>query len=100
MGEATTMSAGEACDALLDTRALSKLHWRCRRGLLENDLFIERFFERHGAHLTARQAHAMTLLMNLSDNDLLDLLLKRKEAEGEIATDDVRAVLELLRERA
>ena len=40
MGEATTMSAGEACDALLDTRALSKLHWRCRRGLLENDLFI------------------------------------------------------------
>ena len=35
--------------------------------------------------------------------DYLDtcyLLLKRKEAEGEIATDDVRAVLELLRERA
>ena len=31
---------------------------------------------------------------------MLDLLLKRKEAEGEIATDDVRAVLELLRERA
>jgi antitoxin CptB len=24
--------------------ALSKLRWRCRRGLLENDLFIERFF--------------------------------------------------------
>jgi len=29
--------------ALLDERALSKLRWRCRRGLLENDLFIERF---------------------------------------------------------
>ena len=26
----------------LDERALSKLRWRCRRGLLENDLFIER----------------------------------------------------------
>jgi len=25
-------------------RALSKLRWRCRRGLLENDLFVERFF--------------------------------------------------------
>jgi antitoxin CptB len=29
---------------LLDERDLSKLRWRCRRGLLENDLFIERFF--------------------------------------------------------
>ena len=89
-----------ADDALLDERDVAILRWRSRRGLVENDLIIERFFERHGAHLTARQAHAMTLLMNLSDNDLLDLLLKRKEAEGEIATDDVRAVLELLRERA
>ena len=87
-------------DAVIDARDLSRLKWRCRRGLLENDLFIERFFQRHGAQLTARQAHAMTLLMNLSDNDLLDLLLKRKEPEGEIATDDVRGLLELLRERA
>ena len=32
-------------DTVLDrpTR-LSRLQWRCRRGLLENDLFIERFF--------------------------------------------------------
>ena len=29
--------------AFIDERALSKLRWRCRRGLLENDLFIERF---------------------------------------------------------
>ena len=29
-----------------DPRALSKLRWRCRRGLLENDLLIERFFAR------------------------------------------------------
>jgi hypothetical protein len=31
---------------LLDERGLSKLRWRCRRGLLENDLFLERFFKR------------------------------------------------------
>ena len=87
-------------DAQLDERDVSILRWRSRRGLVENDLFIERFFQRHGARLTARDAHAMTLLMNLSDNDLLDLLLRRKEPEGEIATDDVRSVLERLRQRA
>ncbi|MEY2804195.1 MAG: hypothetical protein RL657_1531, partial [Pseudomonadota bacterium] len=36
----------------LGERALSKLRWRCRRGLLENDLFIERFFQRHESRLT------------------------------------------------
>ena len=87
-------------DDRIDERAFSKLRWRCRRGLLENDLLIERFLDRHGERLTVRQGQALARMMDLSDNDLLDLLLKRKEAEGEIATDDVRALLELLRERA
>ena len=84
-------------DELIDERALSKLRWRCRRGLLENDLFIERFFARHEAGLTLRQAAALNELMNLADNDLLDLLLRRREPEGEINTSDVRQVLEMLR---
>jgi antitoxin CptB len=32
---------------MLEPALLNKLKWRCRRGLLENDLFIERFFRRH-----------------------------------------------------
>ncbi len=31
-------------EQMLGERAMSKLKWRCHRGLLENDLFIERFF--------------------------------------------------------
>jgi antitoxin CptB len=84
-------------DALLDERALSKLRWRCRRGLLENDLFIERFFNRHESGLTVRQAEALGDLMDLSDNDLLDLLLGRKSPEGELAREDVSHVLGMLR---
>ena len=86
-------------DELIDDRSLSKLKWRCRRGLLENDLFIERFFARYAASLTTRQAAAMGELMELADNDLLDLLLRRREPEGEINTSDVREVLEMLRTR-
>ena len=85
-------------DAPLDERALSKLRWRCRRGLLENDLFIERFFNRHAADLTVRQAQALGVLMDLSDNDLLDLLLARKVPEGDLATQDITQVLALLRQ--
>ena len=82
---------------VVDARALSKLKWRCRRGLLENDLFIERFFARHEATLTQGQAQGLRVLMDLGDNDLLDLLLRRKEPEGETDTSDVRELLGLLR---
>jgi antitoxin CptB len=84
-------------EALLDERGLSKLRWRCRRGLLENDLLIERFFDKYAARLAVRQADALGELMDLADNDLLDLLLRRKDPEGALARPDVKEVLEMLR---
>jgi len=86
-----------AVNTLVDERALSKLKWRCRRGLLENDLFIERFFRKHESSLTEFQAEGLRQLMDLSDNDLMDLLLRRKEPEGELLRADVQEVLGLLR---
>jgi antitoxin CptB len=82
---------------MLSTGELNKLKWRCRRGLLENDLFIERFFARHQAALTVSQAQGLQSLMDLSDPDLLDLLLARREPEGELDHADVREVLSLMR---
>ena len=76
---------------------MSKLKWRCRRGLLENDLFIERFFNTHAGSVTVAQAQGLNTLMDLADNDLLDLLLRRSEPQGETNTEEVRQVLELLR---
>jgi antitoxin CptB len=86
-----------AVDTALDARSLSRLKWRCRRGLLENDLFIERFFRHHEETITTRQAAGLQALMDLSDNDLLDLLLARREPEGEIQRPEVLEVLSLLR---
>jgi antitoxin CptB len=86
---------------LADERTLSKLRWRCRRGLLENDLFIERFFGRFSDTLTLGQAQALGDLMALSDNDLLDVNLARKslgQVDASLDRDDVREVLKMLRE--
>ena len=77
-------------DELLGERELSKLRWRCRRGLLENDLLIEKFFNCHESTLTVSQAKGMGDLMDLSDNDLLDLLLQRKQP-GELPEADSKA---------
>jgi antitoxin CptB len=95
-------------DELLDERGLSKLKWRCRRGLLENDLLIERFFLSYESTLSVRQAKGLSDLMDLSDNDLLDLLLRRKEsgqltevdAQTSASTPEALEVLNMLRPAA
>ena len=88
-------------DSLIDERTLSRLKWSCRRGLLENDLFIERFFKRFESELTVRRVQGLSALMELSDNDLLDLHLARKSlAAVDTSLDrvDVHEVLSMLRE--
>ena len=100
-----TSAVGHGNHELLDERAFSKLRWRSRRGLLENDLLIEKFFNRFESSLTVGQAKGMTDLMALSDNDLLDLLLRRKEphqlveaeSQATASTFEALEVLDLLR---
>lgn len=84
---------------LLGERESAILRWRCRRGLLENDIFIERFFSTWGQNVSEDQAYGLTLLMNLPDNDLLDLFLRRSEPTGELNVAQVKDVLELIRNR-
>ena len=83
----------------IDERELSRLRWRCRRGLLENDLYIDRFFKRHQEGLSVRHATGLQMLMDLADNDLLDLLLARREPDAELACPEVAEVLGMLRAR-
>jgi len=83
----------------LDARAVSVLRWRCRRGLVENDLFLERFFTTYGERLDEGQARGLDALMALPDNDLLDLFLRRTEPAPDIDTPEVRTVLAQVRRR-
>ena len=75
----------------------ARLRWRARRGLLENDLIFDRFFSRYEHDLSDADVAVLTRLLELSDNDLMDLLLARKEPEGDLAKPDVIRLLELLR---
>lgn len=84
-------------EAILGPSDINRLRWRCRRGLLENDLFVERFFRQNEETMTTRQATGLMALMDLPDNDLLDLLLARKEPHGETDRPEVHEVLALMR---
>jgi antitoxin CptB len=71
-------AAGERpVQAEADARWLARLRWRCRRGMLENDLILERFLDACGASLTVDDVAALDLLLDYSDNDLWDVLSGR-----------------------
>jgi antitoxin CptB len=65
----------------LGTRELGRLRWRCRRGMLENDLILARFLDRHGPALTAAQVVALDRLLDLGDDVLWDVLAGRVEPD-------------------
>ena len=75
----------------------ARLRWRARRGLLENDLIITRYLDAHEAELTDDDVAALTQLFEMGDNDLLDLLLARKELEGELDTPKLLAIIGQMR---
>ncbi|MAC66889.1 MAG: succinate dehydrogenase assembly factor 2 [Proteobacteria bacterium] len=56
-----------------------RLVWRCRRGLLENDIILQRFFSKFTSELTEGEWLAFKEMLDLGDNELLDLLLGKEE---------------------
>ncbi|KCB25473.1 flavinator of succinate dehydrogenase [Bordetella hinzii CA90 BAL1384] len=66
--------------------------------MLENDLIITRYLDANELQLTDEDVSALTQLFELGDNDLLDLLLARKEPEGALDTPRLRAIIAQMRE--
>ena len=63
----------------LSNAELYRLKSDARRGLLENDLILRRFFDRYGDQLNAQDGKVLSQLLALEDNDLMDLLIGRKD---------------------
>jgi antitoxin CptB len=73
---------------------LDRVRWQCRRGLLELDLVLSRFLERHFADLPREERDAFKALLEQSDSALWDLVCGRLRPEPGAAA----AVVKLLRE--
>ena len=57
-----------------------RLSWRCRRGLLELDIVLQRFSENHLADLSSAELLAFDSLLDLQDNQFLDVVTSRIKA--------------------
>jgi antitoxin CptB len=60
----------------MDRLAENRLRWKCRRGLLELDLVLERIIPT----LKVEEAAPLSALLDLPDNDLWDIVAGRSDA--------------------
>jgi len=72
----------------------ARIRWACRRGMLELDLFLMRFFENRYAHLTEIERQNFSDLLTYPDPDLFQwfmgyILCSEVRFQGLIA--DIRA---------
>ena len=64
----------------MDAADWNRLRWQCRRGMLENDLVLERFLEVHGHSLEGRRLEAFKRLLERGDGELRRLVSGRDDA--------------------
>jgi antitoxin CptB len=58
---------------------LNRIRWRSRRGMLENDLVLTRFLDGKGSTMTEDEVAMLDRLLDLTDNELWDLIAGRRE---------------------
>lgn len=63
----------------MDRLQHDRLKWKCRRGLLELDLVLERFLQSEAETLSQRDAAMLSALLDQPDNDLWDLVIGRSD---------------------
>lgn len=68
---------------------LRRLAWRCRRGMLELDIVLQRFIALHFNDLTLAKLKAFDDLLDLLDNDFWTLISNDKIMPKDADTLDV-----------
>ncbi|MEO6975671.1 MAG: succinate dehydrogenase assembly factor 2 [Gallionella sp.] len=77
---------------------LERIRWRSRRGLLELDIVLTRFIDRHYAQLDVAGQRAFEELLDMPDNPLWDMIVGRAERGVQEATQEShQALLEMIR---
>ena len=71
-----------------------RLAWRCRRGLLELDIVLQRFVNGQSGTLSLREQQAFDALLELPDNDFWALISATETAHE---NGSVNAVITKLR---
>ncbi len=77
-----------------ETQELSRIKWRCRRGMLELDVLLGRYFDLHYADSETDRQDAFRQLINMQDPDLHALLIGGLNTDDPGLQDVIKQILE------
>lgn len=72
--------------------SMSKLRWRCRRGMLELDILLSNFVEMEYNLLSQEEIALFSTLLDYPDQTLFDLLLGKTETSDAMITEIVNKI--------
>jgi len=70
-----------------------RIRWRCRRGMLELDIVLQRFLRKYYAQLSESQHREFETLLSLPDHDLWAMIM----VENDVPDATSPSALKLLR---
>jgi antitoxin CptB len=78
--------------ATVSTTELSRLRWRCRRGMRELDRLLERYLEQRFAAADLGEREAFAALLELPDPVIFGYLIGRDRPENEAQSNVVERI--------
>lgn len=78
----------------MDDLVFRRLQWQCRRGMLELDLFLQRFLQERYATLSATEQQTFERLLENQDQDLFAWLTDREAPADSLLAEMVGMVRE------
>jgi antitoxin CptB len=72
----------------------SRIHWACRRGMLELDQLLEGYFLKQYPHASEKEQQLFVDLLASADQDLFRWLLGESEPDN----DDFKFICKIIRE--
>ena len=87
-----TAQPGKWDEFLTQVAVVMRARWRCRRGMLELDIVLQRFIDNDYKKLSTQQLQQFERLLDLPDQDLWSLITGRQVTSDE----NLSTVLNLL----
>lgn len=79
-----------------EKETMARLYWQCRRGMLELDILLQSFVEKHYQTLSKKNQQVFRKLLTYADQELYEILVGNKEpGDREVAnvTNKIRQAI-------
>lgn len=75
-------SQNDKSEAVANNADVKHLRWKCRRGILELDIFLERVLANNYASFTPEQREQFDEFLTTNDQLMIDWVLKKKTPDN------------------